>query len=410
MRKEFFFVCAALFLLVFGTYIPSALLVPYAGSLGGTSLTVGIVYSCMYVVRLVLGTPIGRISQKRGAKTMLTYSLMLYPVIAAAYWVSWNIPSLLAARLLHGIASAMMLPMAMAYIGEISPVGQEGRFMGVYNTILFVASASGPFAGGLIYDRYGIRSAFLALFVLAVASLAIILAFTKRNFGKNAKATAAGAGNGGKRSGLKEFLGNRKLLALGSMNIVSAILLALLGASFTELALSYHLSMGLIGLLIALNSIVIGILQIPLGHFADRRNKLKLVAASGFITSVLVLFLPSVKSVPGIAALVVALGAFTALNLAAASAMSAILGKEAGMGKTMGFLNSATSLGTIVGYLALGWIADTLGIDYTFYLTGILFLLGTAIFCIFWAGRKPLYKTGLLKGLTADEDRSQEAD
>ena len=138
----------------------------------------------MYVVRLLFGTPIGRLSQKKGAKTILTYSLMLYPFIAVAYWISWNIPSLIAARLFHGIASAMMLPMAMAYIGEISPIGQEGRYMGIYNTILFVASASGPLAGGLIYDKFGIRHAFLTLFLLALSSVIIILAFTRSDSSK----------------------------------------------------------------------------------------------------------------------------------------------------------------------------------------------------------------------------------
>lgn len=389
MKNEFFFVCTSLFLLVFGTYISGTLLVPFAKTLGGTSMSIGIIYSCMYVVRLLLGTPIGRISQKRGTKTILTYSLILYPFIAIAYWISWNIPSLLAARLLHGVASAMMLPMAMAYIGEISPIGQEGRFMGVYNTILFVASASGPFVGGLIYDKYGIRYAFLILFILALFSLVIILAFTKNDFSKNSnKVPALEIRNIDNGNNLKELWSNKRLLALSCINIVTAMLLALLGASFTQLALSYNLNMGLIGLLIALNNIVIGITQLPLGHFVDSYNKLKLTVASGIMTSVLVLFIPLIKSILGIAVLIIILGIFTALNLSTSTALSAILGKEVGMGKTMGFLGSANSAGTITGYLVLGCVADRFGINSTFYLTGIVFIIGTVLFYMFWIDQK----------------------
>ncbi|HYE82416.1 MAG TPA: MFS transporter [Clostridia bacterium] len=390
MRKEFFFVCTAVFLVIFGTYLSGTLLVPFIKTQGGTSISIGIIYSCLYVVRLLFGTPIGRISQKRGAKTILTYSLILYPFIAFAYWISWNIPSLLAARLLNGIASAMMFPMAMAYIGEISPAGQEGRFMGIYNTILFVASASGPFVGGLIYDKYGIRHAFLTFLILALSSLIIILAFTKNDFSKTFnKATTSEIRNTDKGNNLRELLNNNKLLALSCINIVTAILIALLGASFTLLALSYNLSMGLIGLLIALNNIVIGITQVPLGHFVDRCNKFKLTVASGLLTSILVLFLPLVKSIWGIAVLIAVLGIFTALNLATSTALSAVLGKKLGMCNTMGFLNSANSAGTIVGYLVLGWIADIFGINNTFYFTGIVFLVGTVLFYKLWTIRKP---------------------
>ena len=68
MRKEFFLVCSSLFLLIFGTYVSGSILVPYARSMGGTALDVGIVYSSMFVVRLVLGAPIGRLADRRGVK------------------------------------------------------------------------------------------------------------------------------------------------------------------------------------------------------------------------------------------------------------------------------------------------------------------------------------------------------
>ncbi|MDF2572342.1 MAG: hypothetical protein K0R55_3946 [Sporomusa sp.] len=75
MRKEFFFVCTALVLLVLGTYIPATLLVPYAKTLNGTSMSIGIIYSCMYIVRLLFGTPIGRIAQKKEQKRYLHIAL-----------------------------------------------------------------------------------------------------------------------------------------------------------------------------------------------------------------------------------------------------------------------------------------------------------------------------------------------
>lgn len=391
MKKEFNIVCTSLFLLLFGTYISGTLLVPYAKSLGGTGITIGIIYSCMYVVRLFIGTPIGRLSQKRGAKTILTISMLLFPFIAVAYLLSFNLPTLLAARFLHGIASAMLLPMAMAYIGENSPKGQEGQYMGIYNTILFTASALGPFVSGFVYDKYGIKCAFILLLVLALSSLFIILTFTSKNNGNTGRYNTdnkPGESQEIKTISLRKIWNDKRLLALSSITIASAVLMALLGASFTQLALSYQIKMGTIGLLIALVNIVIGITQVPLGRFVDTRNKIKLFILSGLLTTVLVLFVPLLHNAIGIAVAITVLGLFTSLNLASFSALSAVYGKEAGMGEAMGFLGSVNSTGTIIGYLLLGWIADMIGVPSTFYLSGIIFFIGTSMFYIFWTSKK----------------------
>lgn len=384
MTKELFFVCASIFLLVFGANISGTMLVPFAETLGGTSLSIGVIYASMYAVRLLLGTPIGRISEKKGAKTILKWSLMMYPFIAAAYWISWDIPSLIAARLFHGVASAMMLPMAMAYIGESSPAGEEGRYMGVYNTILFAASAAGPFAGGLIYDNMGVRNGFMTLFVFAVLSLAVTLVFVKGKTSTTPYMRIESAKQK-KRAGIGALFHNRRLLALCIINIASAVLLVVLGATFMQFALSQGLDMGLIGLLIAVQNVIIGASQIPLGRVADRFDKLKLVAVSGVGAAAFVFIFPSIRGLPGIVVLTAVVGALTAINLAAITALSAVFGKETGMGQTMGILGSASSAGTIAGFLGLGWIADTAGISSAFYLAGAVFIAGVALFSLFWA-------------------------
>lgn len=383
MKKEFTLVCTSLFLLVTGTYISGTLLVPYATALGGTSFSVGVIYATMYIVRLIFGGPIGHLSQKKGAKAILKFSLMLYPFIAMTYVVSWNIPSLLFARLLHGFASAMLLPMAMAYIAEVSPAGQEGRYMGIYNTILFAASAIGPVVGGAIYDRYGMRQAFYTLLLFALAALVIILIVVRTDKAQGHIYTEAKTV--GQPSGLGlGILRIRGMVGLCAMNIAQAVLFALLGATFTQLAISIGLKMGMIGLLIALNNVVIGAVQIPFGKLVDRYDKLNITIASGIGATLLMLLLPFVQGVWGLALLLAVLGLFVALNLSSVTALSAVLGKESGIGVMMGFLGSANSLGTIIGYLALGSITDKLGIRSAFYLTGALLLLALLLFGIQW--------------------------
>ncbi len=395
LKKEFSLVCASLFLLIFGTYVSGSILVPYARSMGGSAVDIGMVYSSMFVVRLVMGAPIGRLADKRGVKTVLALSMALYPFVAVAYWFSFNIPSLIVARLLHGVGSAMTLPMAMAYIGEVSPKGQEGRYMSMYTTIMHFAAATGPVVGGVIYDAYGERYSFGTLFILALFSLFIVAGFTKHDL--MIRAPKANGANGLKPRRLRvhtnrvpgwftELKNSRRLMALSMTNVVVSVLLAMNGATFTQLTLSYGFSMTMIGLLAALFSTVVGVTQMPLGRVCDCWNMPKTALLSGMAVSALVALYPFMDGALMLGILITLAGCAAAVFLASVTALSAILGKEDGMGKTMGFLGSATSAGNIVGYMMLGFITDYLGIKNAFFATSLIFLVGTLLFYAMWTG------------------------
>lgn len=388
MRKEFTLVCSSLFLLIFGTYVSGSVLVPFAKKLGGSPVDIGIIYSSMFVVRLFTGAPIGRLAQRRGVKTVLALSMTIYPLVAVAYWFSVSIPTLLVARLLHGVASAMALPMAMAYIGEVSPPGLEGRYMGVYTIIMHFAAAAGPIVGGMVYDARGERHAFAVLFILAVFSLFVVVGFTRHDLGAPAKEPRPKARvrvHSDRLPGIaQELLKSPQLAALCITNITVSVVLALNGATFTQLGLSRGYSMTSIGLLASLFSTVVGMSQIWLGRFCDRWNMPKTAVLSGCALSAILIFYPFVNSRLLLAALITAAGAAGAVFLAAVSALSAVLGKRRGMGNTMGFLGSAASAGNIVGYLGLGVVTSVLGISFAFWAAAIFFLVGAVLFFWLW--------------------------
>ncbi|KGP77753.1 MULTISPECIES: MFS transporter [Paenibacillus] len=384
MKKNIIFLCLSVFILVVGTGIVAPLLAPYAKNLGATGLWVGTLYSGFYVVRLLIGTPIGRLADKKGPKAILIYSLILYPFIALSYGLASSIAGLLGARLLHGVASAMMLPMAMAYMGEISPKGQEGKYMGIYNTAIFLANGLGPFLGGYISVQYGTQNAFFSLLGLAVIALVIVFALPSSRAKKETNVADLNETNS-ERTHLKRSPWRHPgILALSSVNVIVAVLSMFMISFFTLYAQSRGLNALMIGFLIALNNIIIGATQVPLGWVVDRFNKMKLILISAMLTTILLMMFPSMHSLWTIALLMIGTGLTSAVTLASSSALSTVLGREAGMGATMGFLGSATSLGMIVGPLTSGILMDTFQIDTTFYFSGFLWILGTLVFYVLW--------------------------
>ena len=84
---------------------------------------------------------------------------------------SWNIESLIAARVLQGAAAGVMQPLAMIAVFEVFPVEQRGRAMGVFGFGVVLAPAVGPAVGGLLTQAFGWRAIFLLSVPFCIAAL-----------------------------------------------------------------------------------------------------------------------------------------------------------------------------------------------------------------------------------------------
>ncbi|NAS89857.1 MFS transporter, partial [ANME-1 cluster archaeon AG-394-G21] len=59
--------------------------------------------------------------------------LLLLAVISLLYLPAHTVYTLTAVRLLHGLAAGMIIPVAMAYAGEVAQEGKEGKTMDIFN-------------------------------------------------------------------------------------------------------------------------------------------------------------------------------------------------------------------------------------------------------------------------------------
>lgn len=385
MPKKVFFVLLSVFLLVFGAFISGTILTPYAKGMGGTWLSVGVLSSSMYVVRLFVGVPVGRLADRKGSITVLKYSLAMFPAIAIVYWAADSVPTLIVARLFHGLASAMLLPMAMAYLGEISPEGEEGRYMSIYNAVFLAASGIGPLISTLLVELFHTyRVTFAFLFLLAVIAMLVLLVSQrnpperkavekKRKVPETAPASIGG------------LFTNTGLIALSAIYIALAVISGLIGFFILPFLTDRGISLFHAGIIIAIYNLVSGIIQIPLGRLADRWDKQRMTLVSGVIAAAALFLFPAVSKLWIMTATILILAAGSASLLAASSALSTIVGREAGMGSTMGFLNTANSIGMIFGCLSLSLMPYTgWGFDAFFVLSGGIMIVSTAVFWIVW--------------------------
>ena len=147
----------------------------FVNDMGAPGIWLGLIGGGYHVSRAILMPFIGRWSDRRGRKIFLGSGLILYAGISLLYIFAENLPWLLGVRLFHGLVSGMIIPVARAWVGEISPLGEEGRWQGYFNTAFFSGAAAGPILGGFLMDIFNIDVAFAAMGVMnLIAFLAVV--------------------------------------------------------------------------------------------------------------------------------------------------------------------------------------------------------------------------------------------
>lgn len=360
----------SVFTAMLGMGIVAPLLPFYAESLGANGIWLGVIFSAFSISRLIFMPIIGRISDEIGRKIFIVSGLFIYSLISVAYVYAGDVISLTAVRLFHGFASAMVVPVAMAYIGEISPAGREGEHMGSFTVSLFLGMGFGPLIGGIIKDTAGMDFVFYAMALLTAFSFAVCLLFLPEKVSRKKR-----------KSEIKLYLilKNRLIGGIFLFRFLYAFGRGGIFSFLPILASGIRLNATQIGIIITLNIVLTALLQKPFGKLADIYSRIFLVVSGLFVSSIILIILPFADDFLSITILSCIMGAGGAISIPAAMAIVAVEGRTYGQGSLMGLFNSAMSLGMIAGPLISGWILDIAGIEWVFFIVGFLTLLGTLL-------------------------------
>ena len=110
-----------------------------------------------------------------GHKILYTFSLGLFTLGSLLCGLAWNIPSLIAARVVQALGGGAMGPTGMAMIAEVFEPKERGRAMSYFGMGIIVGPAIGPTLGGYLTSTFGWRSIFLVN--LPVGIFTALLAF-----------------------------------------------------------------------------------------------------------------------------------------------------------------------------------------------------------------------------------------
>ena len=376
--KIFITLFMAVFVTTMGAGLVAPLLPVYAHELGAGGLQIGLIFGAFSLTRTIFVPYFGKLSDRKGKRPLLTVGLFIYFLTSLLYIVSKSVETLILLRLGQGFASAMILPVAQAYVGEITPKGKEGRVMGLFNVSLYGGLSSGPVMGGMVKDWFNIQASFLGMGALTFVGFMLCLIFLP--------AESMSEKNG--PAGSKASVPYMKLIKIPSVFSIFAFRVCFttcIGITWAFLPILASTKMALsssaIGAVVMINVLIAGLLQVPMGYLADRFSKKILTISGGLLAILAVLYLDRAESFGGLILANGILGLAGGVSFPAIMAFGVIEGRRTrAMGSIMGLLALGHSLGMLAGPVLAGALLEFFPFRIIFMFGAIVLIAGTAIF------------------------------
>jgi len=382
----------------FGMIIP---LIPfYAQRFASGASGIGILLASFSVMQLVFSPFLGRLSDTRGRKPVLLFSILTSVGSFLLFTFANSYLVLLLSRIVAGLATEGAV--AQAYIADITTSENRSIGIGKLGAAIGVGFILGPVIGGLL-SPYGIRAPGAAALILSIINLVFVIIFLPEP--ERLKKTM-------KKSSfikdIKDLVSAVKEPITGGVYIVyfivtlafSAIpvivpLLTIEYFSFTEVEMSYVF-------------IFIGLIQVVLQGFGikllvSKLGEEKLIILGPLLLAVGIVLTPLLATIPGFgfSTILVALGVGVT-NTAVPSFISLMTAPEK-QGSTLGVTQSIGSIARIFGPVIGGYIAELSGIQSSFYFSSVLLFVSFMIGC-------RLFQACSLKGLLEPLDKRSRED
>jgi len=377
MTKRVFPILAlAMFTSILGIGIITPFLSLYATEMDASGIWLGLIFTGYGLASTITNPIAGRLSDRSGRKRFLMIGLFIYAISALGYIYAINPLQLSLVRLVQGAAGGMIFPVALAYVGDISPEGGEGKWMGYATAAFFSGFGVGPLMGGVLIESLGMDVAFAIMGGLnMIAALLITFLLPEIEQRKTSTGESLPLRQMAASGAIKGIFSFRFTQAIGRGSFM--VFLPIYAALYLDLTPT------LVGVLISVHVFGMALLAPFTGHIADRYNRRNLVIISNLMFLLPLGLIPVARDFWFLLWLCLFQGIAGSLSMTASQALIVEEGRKFGMGSAMAVPMVAMGLGMVVGPITSGVINDFVNISAVFYFAAAVGLVGTSLFVWF---------------------------
>lgn len=362
----------------------------FVENLGGGPFLVGLLVAISTVTGVILKLPMGLLSDQVNRKRLMFGGVLAFAFPPFLYPFISDLWALGALRLVHGLATAMFSPLALAMVAELF-AKRRGEAFGWYTSATQGGGLLGPMIGGAIVYQYGFSPTFLLAGLFGLLALVFFWLIpqppTPLRVHQHSPSTV-----------WKEMReGLRRVCQIPPILITSIVEAAKMMGNGTLMAF-----LPLYGLVIGLNAAEIGVLfgvqaltsfiaKPVMGRISDRGARQPLIFGGLCLCGLMVMCIPHIE---GYLLLLMVAGTFGFGEAVVTSSTTALVadyseGKDLGAG--MGLRGTIMDIGHAGGPLLAGILIHVLGYGGGFFCIGSLLLLTAAFFGVTMIGiKKPV--------------------
>lgn len=351
------------------------------------------------LAQLLIVLPLGRKIDTGNAKRYLVAGLLVNVLVFVGFIFVESAVHVILVRILQGVGASVLWITGSAVVGEISPTGERGRWLGTYNQVAAFSSMAGDLVGGYLLYARGFTFTYVVLSAVTLAATVLVLLFLRDNPGGMTDPENA--------------TGRETLVALLGRPMVRSLVTFRLAFSFGKMAVILFLpiyartvfgvSSLVIGGILAGGKLAKTVLQGYMGDLTDRLGgEHRFVVAGALLyavgTAMLPLagpandllttaVLPVVGTVTNAGALAVMFSAYAVLGVADSVRLPASMSLFVTEGERFDSVASSMSLrslswkvGQVVGPLTVGVITDLSSMPVAFAVAAGFILVATAAF------------------------------
>lgn len=348
-----------------------AILPVYMQQVADASLTdIGLLMGTVTITSFLLRPVIGPVSDRLGRKPVLLVGSGLLVAASLLFKFAQSTWTLVPILVLQGASIACFHTASLTYVGDISPELHRGKAMTWYQVSYNLGIMVGPLLGLYLKNRFSFTASFVEAAIAAFLSL-VFLVFVSHYGGTKATREQICDEEGiSCDNGPLVFICIAALAGTVTLGTIQAFLpLFAETVSISNYALYFTIQAGAVILI-----------RLAGGWLPDRLGMKRAIIASMIALALAMFVLTRTNNLVELSISALVFGVGFAFHPTALSALLVEIYPQRYLGRAFGFYTMAFEGGFVVGSMAVGPVAATLGFRYTFLIVGLICLAGTVVF------------------------------
>ncbi len=371
LPREVWLLIAANVVVALGYGVVAPVLPQYARHFGVSISAATFVITAFALMRLIAAPPAGLLVQRLGERRVYISGLLIVALSTGACAFAQTYWQLLLFRSLGGLGSAMFTVSSLGLMIRISPADARGRVAGLFSSGFLVGSVAGPVLGSLTAGL-GLAAPFVIYGAALLVAAAVV--FVSLRNSEVAVPQASTEPTVSVRTVLRHRAYRAALFSNFATGWAAFGLRIALVPLFVVEGLGY--GAGFAGLALATFAIGNISVVIPSGYLSDRVGRRKLLLVGLTVSAAATVLVGFTTSLPIFLAAAYVTGAATGVFVAPQQAAVAdIVGSKARGGTAVATFQMMADLGSIVGSVAVGQVAEHASYAAAFLVSGGILLL-----------------------------------